>query len=87
MLIGHPSAVLYECPIGKVHRESPYAFDVINAHSMSEGEGLSLLMQSRWLQRCFRVVGSEQDRHRKMRESERQAKRDSKYGAAVLRGR
>lgn len=87
MLKGSDAEVLYECPLGKVHRESPYAYDVINVHSMSEGAGFELLQQPRWLQRCLRVVGSEQERHRRMRESERQAKHDGKYGAAVLRRR
>jgi hypothetical protein len=78
---------LYECPLGKVHREAPHAYDAINVHGMAEGSGFELLQQPRWMQQAFRVIGSEQERHRQRKMSERQAKNDSRYGAAVLRGR
>jgi len=80
-------AILYECPVGLVQREAPYVYDVINAHSLSEGAGLALLEQPRWLQLAFRVIGSEQGRHREAERREQQAKTDARYGARVLKGR
>ena len=73
--------------MGRVRRQSPYAYDVINAHSFAEGAGLQLLSEPRWLQQAFRVIGSEQERHRVMAQNEQRAKRDGRYGAAVLKGR
>lgn len=88
MLVDDPdSAILYECPVGMVHREAPYAWDAINVHSLAEGAGFALLRQSRWLQHAFRVIGSEKERHRQQDESERRARRDAGYGASVLRRR
>lgn len=88
MLIDEPElAMLYECPVGMVHREAPYVYDVINAHGLSEGAGLALLEQPRWLQQAFRVVGSERERHREHDQRERQAKHDARYGASILKRR
>jgi len=88
MLADDPKlGTLYECPVGMVHREAPYVYDVINAHGLSEGAGLELLEKPRWLQQAFRVVGSERERHREAGQRERQTKSDARYGTSVLKRR
>jgi hypothetical protein len=76
--------VLRECPVGRVLREAPHAYELIIAHSYSENTGLEILNYPRYLRQAFGVIGSEKERLRELSDKDRQAKADGKYGTAML---
>lgn len=80
---GDGSDTLRECPTGRVLREAPWVFDVVNAC----GDGLSRLDLLRWprrMQRLVAVASSEDYRLRRLEDQRRKSKRDAEYGRSLL---
>jgi hypothetical protein len=80
-------AILKECPIGKVLRETAWVYDAINAFSYAENGAFNPLDSPTWLQQAMSVVGSEKERCRRMKDEDQKTKRDCAYGKRVRGGR
>lgn len=83
----HPELnMLRECPVGLILRDAPYLYDVISIASAAENVGPTEYARlPRYMQRAMTVVSAERSRLRELRDKQRQAERDAKYGARVVR--
>lgn len=86
-MLDEKQALLKECPIGVIIRESPYIYDAINVHVYAENGALNPLKQSSWLQHAFNVIGSEKARLFKLKNSGKRGKSDSEYGRRMRGGK
>lgn len=80
-------AVLHECPVGLVLRQTPFVYDLIRAGGYAENTGVEMLSQPRYLQEAVGLVGSERARLRELAQADRQATSDANYGAKILKRR
>lgn len=87
MLNQSNEAMLTECPVGMILRESPATYDALDAAarvestSIAEFRALPLYMQS-----VARLAMSERARHMEMKDKERKYAQDSRRGTAQRRG-
>jgi hypothetical protein len=87
MLQGEGWKRIYECPVGKVLREAPHIFDVIERGSMTEAMTPDIFDRlPGYMQRAIRVVSSERARLQEMPMSEMKGRHDSAAGMAARRG-
>ena len=70
--------VIYECPVGFVLREAPWAYDAIEATGTAENCGPREWAQlPLWYKHCVRLVRSERERLRERQNENRAAQRAS----------
>lgn len=84
MLQGEDDRVVRECPVGKVLRESPQTYSVIDAVGVSENASpVELARMPRFYVQMARLFRSETERNRELQQRDEQAKADAKYASRV----
>lgn len=82
LLSNTPAAMLRECPVSVVLRESPYVYDALSAASHVENGGVDPYRLSAWGREAIAVVSSERVRHRDMKDRERRLSQDARTSHA-----
>ena len=87
-LQGKDDRILYECPVGKILREAPHTYSLIDAASLAENATPSERQRlPRFYWQVASIVQSERQRLRELADAERQSKRDIEYAGSVMRSR
>ena len=84
--LDEPDRSIRECPVGMILRETPYVYEAIGAAAHVENGALNPLNESPWLQGAIRVVSSERERHRRLRDELSKSRADSRAGIGVRHG-
>lgn len=78
MLAKTPAAMLRECPVSVVLRETPHAYEALAVASHVENGGTDPLKLSSWAREAISIVSAERARHRELKDKEKQGFRDAK---------
>lgn len=88
MLVSQGEDMLYECPVGKILRESPLTYDIIDAVSLAENATpTDKARMPRFFWQAANLVQSERARLMELEDSEKATANDAKYGAEAIRRR
>lgn len=80
-------SVVFECPVGVILREFPFAYETINACSFVDRAGIDGLNIPQFLREAHTIVSAEKMRLDKLREQDRQTSKDANYAKQVLRSK
>lgn len=86
-LLAEKHLVVYECPVGAILRNFPFAYEVINACSFLDRSGVSGLACPPFLDSAHSIVSSEKMRLERIRQQDKQTSRDANYAKRVLKAR
>ena len=81
ILVESGNDLLKECPVGKILREAPQTYDILDYSARIEATGVEEYSRlPRFMQQAIRLVSSERERLRELKEQKRKAAADSKFG-------
>lgn len=78
---------IYECPVGKVLRETPYLYRVINTQNHIESGAVDPHRLSAWAVAATNVVAAERSRLMDVKKDNDGLRRDSALGSNALESR
>ena len=85
MLQSEEDKRLYECPVGKVLRETPWVYDIYDLLNYAENTGIGDFQRlPAFAQQALRLGRSEQSRLLEARQREQKVSRDSKAGMRAV---
>lgn len=73
-----PAAMLRECPVSLVLRETPYVYGALSAAAHLENGGLDPYRLSAWASEAVRIVSAERVRHRELKDKEKDLEREAR---------